>query len=134
MTSYTTGPGSLVFGSPGGTEFAAQVIACTVEWDVDSEDDINVLSGGVVAGEDVFTAKLSGELLQDISLTGINTYSWENRGDVVPFVFIPNTATDRQVTGEVKVIPIAVGGEVKKKAVADFEWPCVGEPALGDVP
>lgn len=134
MTSYTTGPGSLVFGSPGGTEFAAQVISCTVEWDVDSEDDIHVLSGGVVPGEDVFTAKLTGELLQDLSLSGINTYSWDNKGEVVDFIFIPNTAADRQVSGEVKVVPLSVGGEVKQKARSEFEWPCVGEPTLGDVP
>ena len=135
MASYKTGPGSLVLGETGSEEeFNMAVTTCQVEWDVDSDDDIPLLSGDVLAGDDEYTAVLTGELVQDISATGINTWSWENKGTVQPFVFIPNTVEDRQVTGEVKVMPVTVGGEVKKRAVADFEWACVGEPALGDVP
>jgi hypothetical protein len=135
MGSYKTGPGSLVFGEVGSTEeFNAQVTTCQVEWDVDSDDDVQLLSGGTLAGDDEYTAKLSGELVQDIKASGINTWSWEHKGEVMPFVFIPNTVEDRQVSGEVKVLPLMVGGEVKKRAMAEFEWACVGEPALGDVP
>jgi hypothetical protein len=135
MGSFKTGPGSLVLGAPGSEEeFSANVKTCQVEWDVDSDDDIPLLSGGVLAGDDEYTAVLTGELVQDLSVTGISTYSYEHRGEVVPFVFIPNTVEDRQISGEVKVIPLTVGGEVKKRAMSDFEWPCVGEPDLGDVP
>lgn len=134
MSTYTTGPGSLVFGAPGDPlEIAAQVTSCTVEWDVESEDDIPVLSGDIVAGEETHTAQLSGNLFQDISETGITSWSWENKGTTVPFTFIPADLEARHVTGMVKVRALAVGGEVKKKATSDFEFPCVGEPELGDV-
>ena len=135
MASYKTGPGSLVLGDVGSEEeFNVSVASCSVEWDVDSDDDIPLLSGGVLAGDDEYTAVLTGEFVQDVSATGINSWSWENKGTVVPFVFIPNTVEDRQVSGEVKVMPVTVGGEVKKRAMADFEWGIVGEPSLGDVP
>lgn len=135
MGSYKTGPGSLVLGAPGSTEeFNAQVASCSVEWDVDSDDDIPLLSGATLAGDDEYTAVLTGEMAQDIGVDGINSYTWEHKGEVVPFVFIPNSTIDRQVTGEVKILPLTVGGEVKKRAMSDFEWGCVGEPDLGDVP
>lgn len=134
-TTYVVGPGTLVIGEVGSTEaFEAQVTSAQVEWSVDSEDDENVLSGDVVAGDDTFTAVLSGSLFQDIAAGGIVAYTWTNKGEVVPFTFIPNTVADRQITGEIKIVPITVGGDVKKKAKSDFEFACVGEPALGDVP
>lgn len=132
--TLTTGPGTLVFGAPGSEqEFSAQMTSVTIEPDVDAEDDIPVLSGAVVAGEETETFVLSGSFLQDITLTGITTWTWNNSGTVVPFVFIPNTVTDRQVSGEVKVRKTTIGGDVKAKATADFEFPGVGEPVLGDV-
>lgn len=134
MTSYTTGPGSLIFGAPGSPEeMAAQITSCTVSWDVEAEDDIPVLSGAVEAGEEEFTATLSGNLLQDLSETGITTWSWENKGTTTPFTFIPNDVVARHVSGVIKIRPTDVGGDVKKKATSDFEFPCVGEPTLGDV-
>lgn len=132
--TLTVGPGTLVFGEVGSdAEFEAQVTSAIVEWSVDSEDDEYVLSGDVVAGDDTFTATISGSLFQDIKASGINTWSWTHKGEVVPFVFIPNTVVDRQVSGECKIVPLSVGGDVKKKAKSDFEFACVGEPALGDV-
>lgn len=132
--SYVVGPGTLVFGGVGSEEeFEAQVTSAIVEWDIDSEDDEYVLSGDVVPGDDTFTAKISGSLFQDIKASGITTWSWTHKGEVVPFVFIPNTVADRQVSGECKVVPLSVGGDVKKKAKSDFEFACVGEPDLGDV-
>lgn len=133
--TLTVGPGTLIFGEVGSTSaFEAQVTSAIVEWDVDSEDDEYVLSGDAVAGDEVFSASISGSLFQDIKTTGITTWTWTHKGEVVPFTYIPNTVVDRQVTGECKIIPLSVGGEVKKKAKSDFEFPCVGEPSLGDVP
>jgi hypothetical protein len=132
--SFTTGPGTFIVGEVASEqEWSAQVKSIVVEWDVDSEDDEFVLSGETIPAEDVYTAVVSGECFQDISETGMTSYSWEHKGEVLPFTFVPNTVEDRQVTGEVKVRPIAVGGDVKAKAISDFEFPCVGEPAIGDV-
>jgi hypothetical protein len=127
------GPGTLIFGEVGSTEaFEAQVTSAIVEWEVDSEDDEPVLSGDTVPGDDTFTATISGSLFQDIKTTGITTWTWDHKGEVVPFTYVPNTVLDRAVTGECKILPLSVGGEVKKKAKSDFEFACVGEPSLGD--
>lgn len=135
VQSYIVGPGSLVIGEVGSTEaFEAQVTSAIVEWSVDSEDDEYVLSGDAIGGDDTFSATISGELFQDITASGIVAYTWDHKGETVPFTYIPNTVVDRQVTGECKIIPLSVGGDVKKKAKSDFEFPCVGEPTLGDVP
>lgn len=132
-TTYTTGPGQLIIGAVGSEhEFAAQITSCTVEWEVEDGEIVPVLSGGQVSEEDTYTAKLSGNLFGDISDTGITSWSWENKGREEPFTFVPNSAAERAVSGVIKVRPLAVGGDVKAKNRVDFEWPCVGEPALGD--
>lgn len=132
-TTYTTGPGHLIFGDVGTPqEFAAQVTSALVEWDVEDGDLVPVLSGAEVSEEDNYTAKLSGNLFGDISETGITTWSWEHKGETVPVTFVPSAATGRAVTGMVKVRPLGVGGDVKTKSRTDFEFPFIGEPALGD--
>lgn len=132
---YKTGPGSLVFGAPGDPQaFEAQVLECTLEPDVDTEDDVEVLSGEVIPGEDTFSGTLKFKVIQDISTDGIVRWSWANKGTVKPFTFIPNTVQDTQITGEVKVRPITVGGEVGKRADSDVEFPCVGFPDIQDIP
>jgi hypothetical protein len=132
---YKVGPGSLVFGEVGSEQtIEAQILEATVEPDVESEDDELVLSGEVIPGEEEFTATLKFKCIQDIKTNGIVRWSWTNKGEVVPFVFIPNTVEDTQITGEVKVRPLTVGGEVGKRADSDVEFPCVGFPSIGDVP
>lgn len=134
MSAFTIGPGELEFGSAGGARnFTVQITAAQVDWEVDAEDDIPHLGGGVVAGEETNTATLTGNLLQDISESGISTWTWENKGQVLPVTYTPNTGVGRAVIGSVKIRPTTVGGEVKTKARADFEFPFVGEPALADV-
>ncbi len=129
----TVGPGSLIFGSPGGDEMAAQITKCSVVPSVDKEDDIPVLSGEVVAGERTYSYVLEGEFLQDITETGISTWSWENEGVQMPFVYIPNDVTARSISGNVIIDSTTIGGDVKAKARAEFEFSCVGKPAIGDV-
>ena len=127
--------GELIFGAPGQpNEFSSQVTAATVEPSVDTEDDVPVLSGEVLPGEDEETAVLTGSFLQDITVNGFSTWTWENAGQTVPFLYVPNTATERQISGEVKVRRTSIGGEVKQRASADFEFPCIGMPVLGDTP
>lgn len=132
--TYRLGPGSLILGSAATEkEFSQQVTECSVTFGVDSTDDIDVLSGGIVAGEDTFTASLKLEVLQDISATGISTWALEHRGELVPFTFIPATAEAREITGTVKIRPLDIGGKMKERPTASAEWPCVGVPALDNV-
>lgn len=136
------GPGTITIGETGTlVDFSAQLIGGTVEWDKDTEDDVPVLDGGVVAGETTYTATISGEVFQDLAaVDGLVEWTWANKGAEVPLVFTPNTAAGKQVSGTVIVDPLAVGGdEAKKRMRSDFEWSFVGEPALeaigaGDAP
>jgi hypothetical protein len=134
IQSYTVGPGSLVFGDPGTPEeMAAQITKCSVVPSVDVGDDTPVLSGEVDPGERTYTYVLSGEFLQDITETGISTWTYENAGVALPFIYVPNDAKARHISGTVIVDPTTIGGDVKTKAKSEFEFGVVGTPALGDV-
>ncbi len=129
------GPGSLSIGEVGSpVDFSCQVVNCQVTWDNSKDDDIVVLCGDTVAGAKTYTAQLTGNLLQDqADPDGIVRYSWANKGTVVPFIFVPNTADGVEVTGEVTLDPIAVGSDTAGANMAsDFTWDCVGEPVLSD--
>lgn len=131
--TYKTGPGRLILGDAASEqEFAAQITSAVVAWDVEDGEIVPVLSGGEVAEDDEYTATLSGNVFGDIRETGITTWTWVNKGKTVPFVFVPQTDLDRAVSGFVKIKPLSVGGDVKAKSRSDFEFACVGEPALGE--
>lgn len=134
IQSYTVGPGSLVFGDPGTPEeMAAQITKCSVVPSVEVGDDIPVLSGEVLPGERTYTYVLSGEFLQDLTETGISAWTYTNAGVSLPFIYIPNDAHARSISGMVMIDPTTVGGDVKAKATAEFEFGIIGTPALGDV-
>ncbi|KAA1380520.1 hypothetical protein [Aeromicrobium fastidiosum] len=134
IKSYIVGPGSLIFGSPGAPdEMAAQITSCTATPSVDIGDVIPVLSGEELPGDREVTWVLEGNFLQDITETGITTYTLENSGQQKPFVYIPNNIEGRSLSGNVVIDPTAIGGDVKARATADFEFSIIGEPALGDV-
>lgn len=135
MATATTllGPGTITIGETGSlVDFSAQLLGGTVEWDKDTEDDVAVLDGGVLAGETTYTATIKGEVFQDLGeVDGLVAWTWANKGTEVPLVFVPNTAAGQQVSGTVIVDPLAVGGdEAKKRMRSDFEWAFVGEPVL----
>lgn len=132
--SYKLGPGSLVLGETGTpTEISAQITACTAEFETDSEDDVPTLSGGILPGDETETGQLTGTIIQDLSDDGIVEWTWTNAGQVVPFVFIPNTVVGKQITGSLKIRRLNVGGDVKTSPTSDFEWPFAGMPDLSAV-
>lgn len=134
LQSYVVGPGTLKFGDVGSEQaIECQITSAVVAWDVDAEDDVPLLCGEVAAGDEIFTATISGNLFQDLSTGGIVEWSWTNKGAEMPVEFIPSTAEAKKITGTVKVRPIDIGGDAKAKARSDFEWPFVGEPVLGAV-
>lgn len=132
ISSYKVGPGTLKLGTGGTKDVSAQLTSCQVNpsEETDSEDAVPVLSGEELAGEDNFsyTFTLSGTFLQDLASTGVVAYSWDNMGSIVDFEFIPVTASARAVTGQVRIVPLNIGGDVKQRATADFEWSCIGTP------
>src|SRR5262245_12454617 len=130
------GPGLLTVGATGTeVDFTCQITGAVVEWSADVGDDTTVLCGEVVPGERTYSSTLSGTLYQDLGAAanaGIVQYSWDHKGETVPFVFTPSTTAAQSVTGNVILDPLSVGGDTAgENMTSDFEWAIVGEPTLG---
>lgn len=129
--SYRVGPGSLKLGQEDDAlEISQQVKALTVSWDKDKEDDDNVLSGDTIAGEATYTATVAGTVNQDLVKDGFLAMTWNRKGEVIPFVYVPNNDRQATVTGKLVLDPLDIGGDVKARATAEFEFDCEGEPKL----
>ncbi len=130
--SHTLGPGSLSIGEVGPRQFGAQLTKCLLSPDIKTDDDVYTLDGSVVDGEDTITWTLAGTLLQDYDLDSLEDYCLEHASEKLAFVFVPSDAHHRTYSGVVKIRPVAVGGDIKKKNTSDFTFPCVGQPTPGD--
>lgn len=133
VKTLTMGPGTLTIGEVGTTqEFASQLTSCRFTPTADKGDPINVLSGEQVAGDRTESFTISGTLVQDFGdATGLTEFCWTNRGVQLPFVFMPNTAAGRQVSGDLVVEAVEIGGDVKTKPTSDFTFDVVGTPQIG---
>lgn len=124
------GPGELQIGETGSAlDLSCQVTEVKITWDDDTDDDIPVLCGSVIPGASTFTAALEATVVQDMSAGGVVDYTWQNKGQDVPFTFTPTTG-NAKVTGRVTLKPVDLGGEVGKKNDSDVEWPIIGEPVF----
>lgn len=131
------GPGTVSIGEVGSeVDFSCQVIGAVVEASADQDDPTTVLCGDVIPGALTITYTFSGTVLQDLADdAGLVAFTWENPGATVPLTFVPSTEAGKQVTGDVTVIPLSIGGdEAGANATSDFEWSFVGDAVLGDVP
>lgn len=129
--TFKMGPGTLILGETGTTlDLSCQLTSTLVKWDKDKDDDLNTLCGDTVPGDTIYTAQLSGTVLQDLSTAGVIEFTWTNKGTQMPFKFVPNTAEGKQVSGIVTIDPVDVGGDTKTRPTSDFEWDCVGEPTF----
>lgn len=134
ILSYFQGPGTLTLGVA--QEAAAQLTNCrlTPSEEVKSEDPIDVLSGEQLAGSESATIKwkLEGTAIQDLGAVSLTKYTFVNAGDVIPFNFVPSTAEGDEFDGFVRMVPIQIGGDAKKRNTADFSMQVVdadGQPA-----
>lgn len=131
VNSTVLGPGRLEFGETGTLmDFSCQVTSVTVSMEPEREDPTPTLCGDSLIGESSYTATLEATLVQDLAETGIVAWSWENRGQTMPVVFVPNSAAGAEVTGSVVIDPISIGGDVKVRNTSDVSWAFVGEPSL----
>lgn len=136
IESYTMGPGSLALGA-GPLAVAAQVSEFSIEC---AEAVTKTPPKRMLSGEDKVTAdkvtyewKAIGVIQQDLAAAGVVAYSWDNMGDEVAFVFIPNTAEGRKVTGILRLVPIKVGGKAGDDPDSAVTWAIVGTPVLAAV-
>lgn len=123
------GPGNLVLGSVGTTiDISAQITEAVLTPSKDAEDNLNTLSGDVVPGDVTYTFALKGTVVQDWSETGINKFCLEHAGETMPFTFEPNNTSGPTLSGNLTIDPIDIGGKVKTKPTAEFEFSLVGKP------
>ena len=116
-------------------EWAGQVRAVSLAPEYDKEDDIPVLSGEKLAGDETKTETLSGTVLDDYSGTGsIFLFSKANEGAELPFVWEPNTAAGLRITGTLKMRQLALGGDVDTRNENDFEFSIVGDTTATEIP
>lgn len=132
------GPGTVSLGEVGtAVDFSCQVTAAVVEWDSSQDDPTVVLCGESVPGAITFSSTFSGTVFQDLSSAevggGIVEFTWAHKGETMPLTFVPSTSAGKQVTGDVTIVPLSVGGdESGANMTSDFEWAFVGDPVLGD--
>ena len=136
VSAHRLGPGSLKFGLTGtAQEFAAQCISVKLSPSLDEEDPIDVLSGESLDGDDTLSYTIGGTLLQSYEKTGLLHWAHENKLAVLDFEFIPNSVeSEYGWKGKAKIVPLEVGGDVKKRNNSDFEFKCVGEVTTYDLP
>lgn len=137
IESFKMGPGSLTF-EAGAQVASAQVTKAAVEADesVKTTDAIPVLSGEELPKQEEASIawKLTGSVIQDISAAGLVAFTWDNAGAEVTFLFVPNTVADRRVSGTVRIVPLALGGDVSVRNTSDLSWAIIGTPVLDDLP
>lgn len=136
VKAHILGPGTLRLGETGTeVEFSAQATNIRLSPSANEEDGIPVLSGEEVDGDESIDWTLGGSLLQSFDREGLIHWCYTNRLKTVQFEFIPSKEeSDYGWRGLVKVLPLEVGGDVKKKNTTNFEFKCKGEPVPFDVP
>lgn len=130
IKSHKLTKGLLTIGETGTTsEWGGQVRAVTLTPEYDKEDDIPVLSGEKIDGDETKTETLSGTVLDDYSAAGsIFIFSKENEGAILPFVWEPNNDDGSlRITGQLRMRQIAIGGDVDTRNENDFEFPIIGD-------
>lgn len=129
------GPGSLTIGGTTDlTNFESQARACKLVPNVESEDPFYVLSGEQSEGDRTESWTLEGTFVQDFGATDSTTeWLFEHRGERHPFTYVPNSVAARQITGELIVEAIEIGGDANTRPSSDFEFVVIGEPVIGAV-
>lgn len=136
IKSNKLGAGTLKFGSTGDEqEFASQVTAVKLSPTINEEDDIDVLSGETLDGDETEEWTLNGTFLQDYSgLASLIVWCKENSGITMPFVFTPTTEAGLTVKGKVKIRPVEIGGDVKSRNTTDFDFKGVDDYTYSATP
>lgn len=129
----TLGPGSLRIGQTASSrEWAGDLTKTTLTPTTNSEDPIPLLDGTDLDGEDTTTWELGGTIVDNFDFDSLQNFCIANAGKVLPFVWTPNNDGGSDYSGSVKIRPIALGGDVKKKNTNDFGFPLIGSPTVGE--
>ncbi|GAT87965.1 hypothetical protein CVCC1112_2624 [Paenarthrobacter nicotinovorans] len=130
------GAGTLVFGEVGDeSNFAVLCTNVTLTPSSDSEDDGKYLDGTARTGEETETWEIGGNVDQSYETDSLQAWAFNNRYSKTltptPFKFVPLATGVQSWTGECKVRPMVIGGDVDAKNGSEFAYPVIGSPVLG---
>lgn len=111
--------------------FASQATNVTLTPETDEEGDaLEVLSGETVTPDDVTTWVMAITAVQDFDdPDGFQNFALTNAGELVPYSWKPNDNPDGVTyTGNVRVRPVPIGGDVATRNTTAASWPIDGEP------
>ena len=127
------GPGTLTIGETGsGQEMAKQATAVAIEPSYSDGDRQVVLSGDTDQEDSAWEGTLTATFFQDYAADGLLAWTWKNDGKVLPFTFVPSTTAGFEVSGEVKVRPATIGGDVDTENTSEIEWSLPDKPEIGE--
>lgn len=119
----TLGPGSLMIGESGaGKDFSVDAIKVTLTPETSTEDPVTYLDGHEEVAPAKTTWKLEGTVHEDYTTEGVQAWCMNNAGKTLKFTFVPNTSGKLKTTGNVMIVPIAFGGDVKSTNGIDFSF------------
>jgi hypothetical protein len=128
------GPGTFTIGTAPGTDYSCQVQSMGLVVNKDEGDPITTLCGDGVPGSIGYDYTLDGTVLQDLAASsGLIEYTWTNKGQTVPFEFVPATSAATEVAGNLIVDPLPIGtsdGEYGDVLTSGFSFSVVGEPTI----
>jgi hypothetical protein len=127
------GPGSLKIGETG-TEIdvSCYLNNAAIEWTDSATDPTTKLCGAVRAGVTTFTAQLVGNIDVDAGNdAGLFALSWNEKGSVQSFTFVPSTELATSVSGQLVIKPLRLGAdEYGADLTSDIAFDIVGDPVL----
>jgi hypothetical protein len=129
--------GTLELGPTGtGIQMEAQVSHVGYPQTVTRDAPVTVLTGDVVQASATYSWALTGQVLLDLTnKAGVYYYVNSNKGQQLPFTFLPVGATGPTITGTVIVDgwsteELAAGAMV----ISKFTWPVQGQVTIAPPP
>lgn len=109
--------------------FASQATNVRLVPDTDEAGDVlETLSGDTSQADDETSWSLVIGAVQDFDdPAGFVAFAFNNANELVPFSWQPN-ADSPTYTGNVRVRPVEIGGDVNKRLTTEAEWPINGQP------
>lgn len=114
-----------------GIAFGKQMTTVELEPSTEEEGEpVETLSAPAVPADEVTSWTLNLGAIQDFDdPQGFVEYARANKGDLVPFVWTPNSIGAPTYSGTCRVRAVTIGGEVAKRLTNSTSWPVSGEPA-----
>lgn len=120
----------------GGTNFEFQLEACRLEpSSVEDSPAVTTIDETEIAATNSTEWVLAFTAIQDFTnASGLTKYAFDNDQSEVAFVLVPydtGTPGDVQISGNVTVQALALGGQAKQRNTSEASWPITGTPTWG---